>query len=227
MRILGIDTSTWSGSIAIVDDSLIKGEVGLHVEITHADKIMVSIDFLLNQLQRTMEDFDGIAVSTGPGSFTGIRIGMATAKGLAMAIEKPLVGISSLHAMAETFFMNGYLCPFIDAGREEVYACCFKREGQLIWKMGSESVVDPIKFVKNQKGEPLHIFGSGADRYREKIETISRGRYYLWPFTHYIAPSIARLGGHLIQENEVPLFKPNYLRKSDAELQRDLQEKNR
>ncbi len=226
MRVLGIDTTTWSGSIAIVEDSYIKGEVGLRTEITHANKIMVAIDFLLNQFQKTMKDFEGIAVSTGPGSFTGIRIGIATAKGLAMASQKPLIGISTLHAMAESFITNGFLCPFIDAGRGEVYACCYKREGNLLWKMEEESIADPVEFLKNIKGKPLHIFGTGADRYKEKIESINRGRYLFWPFNHYIAPYVARLGGHRLQENRVPLFKPNYIRKSDAELHKGQREES-
>lgn len=226
MRILGIDTATWSGSVAIIEDSLIVGEVGLFEKITHADKIMVTIDFLLNQLHRTIESFDAIAVSTGPGSFTGIRIGIATAKGLALAIQKPLVGISTLHAMAGSFLMNGYLCPLLDAGRGEVYACCFKREGHLLWKMGEETVADPVPFIKSVKRNPLHIFGTGAERYKDDIEANNRGSYHVWPFMHYLAPSIAKLGSNLLRDNKVPPLKPNYIRKSDAELQRKQREKN-
>lgn len=227
MRVLGIDTATWSGSVALIEDVLTKGEVGLHAEITHANKLMVAIDFLLSNLSVTPDDLDGFAVSAGPGSFTGIRIGIGTAKGLAMALQKPLVGVSTLHAMAESFLMNGYLCPFIDAGRGEVYACCFQRKGNILRKSGEEMVTDPVGFLKSIQADDLHIFGTGAERYKNELEEINPGGYHLWSCSHYIAPSVARLGAKMLREKKIPPLKPNYMRRSDAELQREQRKKNK
>ncbi len=227
MRILGIDTATWFGSVAIVEDYFTQGEIGLHTEITHADKLMVAIDFLMKNLHLNPGDIDGFAVAVGPGSFTGIRIGIGTGKGLAMAIGRPLVGISTLHAMAESFLMEGFICPFIDAGRGEVYACCFKRKGNNLWKVSDETVANPIDFLESIRGDPLHIFGTGAERYKKDIERINKGKYRLWLFSNYIATAVSKLGAIMIDQEKASPLKPNYIRRSDAELHREQREGNK
>ena len=122
LRILAIETATRTGGVAIVEGNEVRGSLVLNTSKTHSERLLKAVDFLLGECTLKIADMDGIAVSLGPGSFTGVRIGLACAKGLAFASEKPLVGVSTLEALAlrsaETKIL---LCPIIDARRGEIF----------------------------------------------------------------------------------------------------------
>lgn len=221
MRILGLDTATCAGSVAVVEDDRLCGEVGIQAPATHADRLMSCVDFLLRNLSMTPAELDGIAVSTGPGSFTGLRIGMGTAKGLSLATGKPAVGVSTLLAMARSVCIDGFLAPLIDAGRGEVYGACYKRKGGRIIAVCQETVEDPLRFLERIDVPELFFFGTGAEKFRKEIDRIDSGRFRFFPSHPFIASPVAMLGLEILKEGKAGRLIPNYIRRSDAERQRE------
>lgn len=132
MLILAIDTATKIGSVALYEDKTgIIGEINLYVKVNHSNVIMKAVDSLFDLSGYTIKDVDKIAVTTGPGSFTGIRIGVAIAKGLAYSLKKPIIGINELDVLAETGEeREGLIVPLIDARKERVYYSQYKYENR-------------------------------------------------------------------------------------------------
>jgi tRNA threonylcarbamoyladenosine biosynthesis protein TsaB len=128
MKVLAIETATIAGSAAVVDDELgLIGEVRVDVRVAHAERLMPSIQWLMESSRTSIKDIDAFAISIGPGSFTGLRIGLSTAKGLAYAAKKPLVPVRTLDAFARTLpYCRHMICPMFDARRNEVYAAFYK-----------------------------------------------------------------------------------------------------
>ncbi len=217
MIILGVDTATWAGSVALADENRILGIMGFYVESTHSGRLMNSIDFLLKSLKMNVKELDGVAVSAGPGSFTGLRIGIGATKGLALALHKPAVGVSTLKAMACSIKTGDLLCPLIDAGRGEVYGCCYRLEEHDLAMVHNEVVIDPIELLNAVGDADICVFGTGAEKHRPQIERASAGK--IIQFDHFIAPAVARLGLEHIREGRIAPLTPYYIRKSDAELQ--------
>ena len=126
MKILAFETSTPFGSLALLDENRIYGEKMFHSERTHSERLLPFVDELLSQLSISLSDIDCFAVATGPGSFTGLRIGLATVKALALAHQKPVIGISTLEALSlNGLFYPGIVCPLLEGGREEFYAAAY------------------------------------------------------------------------------------------------------
>ena len=120
---LALDTASPTGSVALVQGECLLGESLLNLKTTHSERLLGVVDRLLEGLGCTLDQLDALAVVRGPGSFTGLRVGMATAKGLALALELPLVGISSLAALAANApFARMPVCALLDARKDEVYA---------------------------------------------------------------------------------------------------------
>jgi tRNA threonylcarbamoyladenosine biosynthesis protein TsaB len=128
MRVLAIDTSTMLGGVAIVDElSGVVVEVRLNVKSTHSERLMTTIDYALKQSGYTISDMDFFAVATGPGSFTGLRIGLSTVKGLSYATGKPIVSVPTLEALTRNFpFCRYPVCTMLDARKKEIYAALFE-----------------------------------------------------------------------------------------------------
>ena len=134
MRIMGIESSGLAASVAVVEDGLLKGEFTLCNKLTHSETLLPMLKDLLGFLKLEPEDMDAIAVSAGPGSFTGLRIGAATAKGLALAANRPIVRISSLSSLAFNCVNAGssIVCPIMDARRGQVYTAAFQESLEVI-----------------------------------------------------------------------------------------------
>ena len=129
MLVLGIETSTTQGGVAIIDADRVLCESVLNVEVTHSERLLPAIDRALGEARVSLEALGGIAVSIGPGSFTGLRIGLSTAKGLAYATGLSLVGVSTLEAMARALpAARWQICQVLDARKQEVYAALFRHE---------------------------------------------------------------------------------------------------
>ncbi len=178
MKILGIDTSTPIGSVALIDDDAIVAEHTLNIVQTHSSRLMPAIDTVLKWGNITPNDLDGCAVGIGPGSFTGIRIGVATAKSLCYAVDKPIVGVSTLEAIAYNLrWTDGIVCPILDARRSEIYGAIF--HGGTPWERLSDDLCLPIEtFLDELEGhisqDSMLIFvGDGlvtyGDTIREKL----------------------------------------------------------
>ena len=139
MKILGIDTSTPIGSVALIDGENLVAEHTLNIVQAHSSRLMPAIDRVLKWGNITADALDGCAVGIGPGSFTGIRIGVATIKSLCYALDKPIVGISTLEAIAYNLrWTNGVVCPLLDARRSEVYGAIF--DGGTEWQRLSDDL---------------------------------------------------------------------------------------
>ncbi len=127
MKLLGIETSTRTGSVAIVDEEEVIAEYALNIKETHTARLMPAIDHILKGAHLTIHQMDAVAVSLGPGSFTGLRIGLAAAKGLCLALRKPLMGIPTLDAFAHNICCPSHLiCPLLDARKGEVYTALYR-----------------------------------------------------------------------------------------------------
>ena len=144
MKILGIDTSTPIGSVALIDDDNIVAEHTLNIVQAHSSRLMPAIDTVLKWGEVTPDALDGCAVGIGPGSFTGIRIGVATAKSLCYAVDKPIVGVSTLEAIAYNLrWTDGFVCPILDARRREIYGSVF--HGGAEWQRLTDDLCLPIE----------------------------------------------------------------------------------
>src|SRR2546428_9468073 len=130
MRLLAVETSTLAGGAALLDGELVVGEYALDVSRTHSERLMGAIDRLLTDAGWTVRDLEGLAVSVGPGSFTGLRIGLSTVKGLALALSIPIVAVPTLDAMAALLpFAALPVCPVLDTSNSEVYALLYQWDG--------------------------------------------------------------------------------------------------
>ena len=164
--ILCLETATPSCSVALVH----KGEVLACEEDpkgqNHSEKITLFIDSVMKKAGISYNDLDAVAVSMGPGSYTGLRIGVSTAKGICYAVSKPLIAVETLHAMAYGCKNNGILIPMIDARRMEVYAAIFDENINKI-KDTEAVIIDENSFADLKKDHHLYLFGDGADKCAE------------------------------------------------------------
>ena len=226
MKILALETATIAGSVAVVDDikGLI-GEVRVDVRVAHSERLMPSIEWLLNASGLTINDIDAIGVSIGPGSFTGLRIGLSTAKGLAFSTGKPLVPVKTLDAFARTLVYCSYtICPMLDARKNEVYAGLYKWEGDLCNNIVPGTAVDPEELLNKIKGSgPILFTGDGALKYREVIEKILKKDAIFAP-SYRMSPaasSVAEIAFEILEQGGLPdpvSIVPFYIRKSEAEV---------
>lgn len=169
MRILAVQTATPAGSVALTDEGRLLGELFLDVRRPHGEWLLRAIDQLLNEAGMSVGDLDGFGVTVGPGSFTGLRVGLATVKGLAMATGKPIAGVSTLRTLAlQAPHAVSPVCTLLDARKKEVYAGTFVwREGEPC-SIGPEKVLPPERLLEELTG-PLLFVGDGATVYRPLI----------------------------------------------------------
>lgn len=173
MFALGVDTSTDWLSAAVCDDAAVLSEVTFEAGRRHAERIVDTIDRALRAAGRELRDLDLLAVAHGPGSFTGIRIGVATLKGLALGANKPLVGVSSLRALARATITDAdFLCPLLDARMDEVFGATFRRAGDSLTEVKAERV-GPIEGFVSELPANAVIFGDGAARYADRLRAVA------------------------------------------------------
>jgi tRNA threonylcarbamoyladenosine biosynthesis protein TsaB len=246
MIILAIETSTMLGGIAIVDDlSGMIAEVRLNVKSTHSERLMTEIDHALKQAGIKVSDIDVFAVSIGPGSFTGLRIGLSTVKGLSYVSGKPIVTVPTLEALAWNFPYCRYpVCTMLDARKKEVYSALFKWENDGFIRLIEEV---PIKVDKllgriNESDPPLPPFSKGGEEgfsdkkvvftgegsliYRDKIIEVM-GDKAIFATADKMVSSPANVASIGIKKaikgefSEPVSLVPFYLRKSEAEIKRN------
>jgi tRNA threonylcarbamoyladenosine biosynthesis protein TsaB len=227
MKILAIETSTMLGGVAIMGDT--EGliiETRLNVKRTHSERLMTEVEHALKQAGMVVSDIDVFGVAIGPGSFTGLRIGLSTVKGFSYATGRPIVSVPSLEAFAWNFPYSVHpVCPLLDARRKEVYAAVFRWEDNGFVRVVSEQSVRLSDLLRNLQG-PVLFAGEGAGLYREAILEI-KGGHALFPPPHSSVPSpanVAYLGLKKALQgdfSEPVSLVPLYLRKSEAERKRD------
>ena len=218
MKILGIDTSSSSLSVAVMDDDLLKGEFTLNHKLTHSEQMMPLLDSLLSQLELKMSDIDLIGVSVGPGSFTGIRIGVAAANAMAMAIDIPVVGISSLEAMAYTAGETAYtIVSTFDAQRDRFYFNAYRFENSELKALEAEDVLEKEDLIKKLESyDKVLLLGDAVFINEELPLNVKKAKRAV----RYVrASSVCELAHRDYLLGKTGFAVPVYLRKSQAEIQ--------
>jgi tRNA threonylcarbamoyladenosine biosynthesis protein TsaB len=219
-----LDTATEMGGVALLEDNVLQAQAQIRVIKTHAGQIWETIAFLLDQAGWELRDIDLWAVTVGPGSFTGLRIGLATIKGLALATEKPMIGLSTLEVLASSFAYSPHLiCPVVDARKKEVFAAFFRPAGDgKVTMSGSPRNIKPMILVKEIK-EPVLLVGNGACQYAALFKD-GLGPWALFPepHLHLLSPfSLGVMAWTRFQQGARSApeeISPLYIRPSDAEL---------
>lgn len=226
--LLAVETSTTTSSVAIVSAEGVRVEITLGLTSSHSDSILGAIDHALAQASLGISDLAGLAVSAGPGSFTGLRIGLATVKGLAEAHPLPIVALSSLEVLA----MNApagemRVCPALDARKGEIYAALYAWEAEAAgWRtLIGEGAWSPDALAKklHDAGGNVLLLGDGAVAYKAQLASTlgKRARFVPGPANQPRAAWVGWLGLDRLAEGrtEDPLtLVPRYLRQSEAEL---------
>lgn len=222
-RCLTVDTSTSCSSVAISRGDSLEAEIVLNISRHHTETLMVSIDHLLKSTALTLADIDFFAIVLGPGSFTGLRVGVATVKGLALATGRPVVGISSLRMLAMQLpFCRHPVCAMLDARKKEVYAGFFDCHAALPGLLHEEVVSRPEKILAEIETTAVFI-GSGAETYRDRIVELLGDRAFVVPAVMNAprASSAAILAWHDFTQGKTlapDKLLPRYIRLSEAEI---------
>ncbi len=227
MIVLAIETATEVGSLCIYDSQRgLLAELTLGPVVRHSQALMTGVDFLLKQTGIDIMEIDFYAVSVGPGSFTGLRVGLSTAKGLAFGTGRPIVEVPTLEAMALTRVPERrFICPMLDARKKEVYGAVFRWDGRGLERLLSETVGPVEDILKAIPGECV-LLGSGAQVYRERIINYLGDRADFVPSEQNcpLARSVAALGLSLAEHSErrkdPEVVVPLYIRPSEAELKK-------
>lgn len=228
MKILSLDSSGLVASTAVVEDNNLIAEYTVNYKKTHSQTLLPMLDEIVRMTETQLKDVDAIAVAKGPGSFTGLRIGLATAKGLALALDKPIVGIPTLEGLAMNLCGTEHLvCPLMDARRNQVYTGIYRFDGTelMIVKDQVAVAIDDIITALNQIGEKVIFLGNGVDVYRSCIEEKIAIPYQFAP-AHLNKQSAGAVGVRGLQYlqkgmiEDADTFAPEYLRVSQAERER-------
>ena len=236
MKILGIDTSGLVGAVAIADGDLLLSQFSIQYKTTHSEILMPMLDDICKKIHLDLKSIDVIAVAKGPGSFTGLRIGSATAKGLALALDKPIIPIPTVDGIAYNLYgVEKIICPMMDARRNQVYTGLYtfaagtpegkslerKFEMQIIHEQFATSVEDIASRI-NEIGKPVVLLGDGVPVYRDQIDKLLKVPYSIAPMhqNRQNAAALVSLAmqyaseGRMVSADE---FAPDYLRLSQAE----------
>lgn len=230
MKILAIESSAMVASVAIVDEQSVLAEYTINHKKTHSQTLLSMIDEIVEMTETKLEEIDAIAVSGGPGSFTGLRIGSATAKGLGLALNKPLIHIPTMDAMAYNFAgSNRVVCPMMDARRQQVYTGIYQCGNAFnILKEQDVVMIQDLVNELNEMNREVVLLGDGVPVNLKYIEENMKVPYVIAP-VHQNRSRGAAVGALALQyyaEGKMENARehlPNYLRPSQAE--RELQEK--
>ncbi len=224
MKILAIETATVAGSVAIVDDAVgLIGEVRVDVKAAHAERLMPAVEWLLKSSMMSIDAIDAFAISIGPGSFTGLRIGLSTVKGFAYATGKPVISVPTLDAFTASLpFCSFLICPMLDARKSEVYAALYKWDGGALSKLMPETVISPSELLKMIDQKTVFA-GEGAKIYRELISRTLQDKAVFAPASRMSpsASAVAEIALEKLKQGDIAdpvTLIPLYIRKSEAEL---------
>jgi tRNA threonylcarbamoyladenosine biosynthesis protein TsaB len=216
MKILGLDTSTPIGSVGLIDGEHLIAEHTLNITQAHSSRLMPALAQVLEWGGLTVQELDACAVGIGPGSFTGVRIGVGTVKSLCYAIQKPLVGVSTLEAIAYNVrYTEGRICPILDARRGEVYGAIFHGGREL--KRTSEDLCETIEKLLERLDAPAVFVGDGLGKYGDTVKQ-KLGEDAIFADALFNVPrgtSIARIGYQRLQAGQSDdcfSLIPNYVR---------------
>ena len=230
MKILAIDSSSIAGSVALYEDDEIKYKDISHDKRTHSETLLPMIDKLKSETNLDLSTIDAIAITGGPGSYTGLRIGGATAKGLGLALDKPIINVPTMEALAYNACESNILvCPMMDARRERVFTGLYKFDDKQIEVIKDQCVLTIDELV-SEIDEPVLFLGDGVDAYREMLdEKVKVEHFFAAEEDNSVkASSFVKLAKEFFDEGKFESadeHKPDYLMLSQAE--RELKEKQK
>lgn len=232
MKILGIDTSTMAANVAVLEDDKLICEYTINTKKTHSQKLMPMIENMLKLSDLEIKDIDAIAICVGPGSFTGLRIGMATAKAMAHVNNIPLIGVNSLEILGTNMDLcNRKICSILDAQRNQVYMNKYILEDNKIKELEEISIkpIDELLEELSSNDEQWVLVGEAVYKYKEKIESISNITIPSPANNITKASSLCLVGRDKMLANEDVYncydINPMYIRKSQAEEQYEEKQK--
>lgn len=234
MKVLALDSSGLVASVALVEDDNLLGEYTINYKKTHSQTLLPMLDEVAGMVELDLNSIDVIAVSAGPGSFTGLRIGSATAKGMALALNKPIVSVPTVDALAYNLWGSSeVICPLMDARRQQTYTGLYEFQGEEFTVIEPQCVVmiqDIIEKI-NSLGRKVIFLGDGVAVFKEYIEENCKVPFSFAPAhqNKQRASSVAVLGMELCRQGKAQPaaeHKPDYLRASQAERERQENQKD-
>ena len=228
MKILGLDSSGIVASVAIVEDENLIAEYTVNYKKTHSQTLLPMLDELVKMTELDLDTIDAIAVAAGPGSFTGLRIGSATAKGLGLALKKPLVEIPTVDALAYNLYdSRALICPIMDARRSQVYTGIYCFQDHKLVTLEEQMAVPAAELIEklNERGKAVIFLGDGVPVFAKTIEETLKVPYSFAPahVNKQRAVAVATLAQLYVKEGKVVTAMehvPEYLRVSQAERER-------
>ena len=228
MRVLALDSSGIVASVAVVEDDTLVAEYTVNYKKTHSQTLLPMLDEIVKMTELDLKAIDAIAVAKGPGSFTGLRIGSATAKGLGLALDKPLVGIPTVEALAYNLYdVNGLICPIMDARRKQVYTGIYRYEDHRLMTVKDQMAVgiEELLSMLNDMGEAVTFLGDGVPVFKDIIADKLTVPFSFAPahLSRQRAGAVGALGVLYYKEGRIETaaeHKPDYLRVSQAERER-------
>lgn len=235
MKILAMDSSGLVASATLATEDAILAEYTTNYKKTHSQTLLPMIDEIVRMTETNLTEVDAIAVTAGPGSFTGLRIGSATAKGMGQALNKPLIAVPTTEVLAWNLCgAEAVLCPLMDARRSQVYTGLYRwnKENETMDCLLSQRAVavEDIISEVNRLGQPVLYLGDGADAYHTVLEEKTKTAYSFAPvhMSKQRAASLAACAFGYAKEGRTVSaaeFVPTYLRKSQAEREREEKER--
>ncbi len=229
MKILGIDSSGLVASVAVMEDDVLLGEYTLNYKKTHSQTLLPMLDELKGMLELEMDSVDAIAVAAGPGSFTGLRIGSATAKGLGLALNKPLISVPTVDALAYNLWGHkSFICPVMDARRNQTYTGLYFFDGanefHTVVEQCAVDIHEILELINKEK-HPVTFLGDGVPVFKDAIAQSLEVPFDFAPagMNRQRASALCLLGQKYYKEGKTVSaadFRPDYLRLSQAERER-------
>ncbi|MCU6736642.1 tRNA (adenosine(37)-N6)-threonylcarbamoyltransferase complex dimerization subunit type 1 TsaB [Diplocloster agilis] len=233
MKILALDSSGLVATVAVVEDDNLLAEYTVHYKKTHSQTLLPMLDTIASMIELDLDSIDAIAVAKGPGSFTGLRIGSATAKGLGLALNKPLIGIPTVDGLAYNLYgTDKLICPLMDARRSQVYTGIYEFVKEEFHVLDAQMAV-PIEEIAhrlNGYGREVIFLGDGVPVFSERLAELMQVPYTFAPAhmnkqrasaVAVLALSYAKAG----KTETAEAHMPDYLRPSQAEREREEREK--
>lgn len=228
MKILGIDSSGLVASAAVVADDSLVAEFTVNNKQTHSQTLLPMIDKVVEMSGIRLEELDGIAVAAGPGSFTGLRIGSSTAKGMALVLNKPIIPVPTLEGLAyRAALAEGVICPLMDARRNQVYTGIYQMQDDRLLCLKEQTAEDIFEVIDslNKLNQKVTFLGDGVPVHKSVLEERLTVPYQIAPshLNRQSAAAVAALGTLYLAEGKTETaaaHKPVYLRQSQAERER-------
>lgn len=223
MNILAVDTTTFAGSVALLKKKELLAEFNMDSSLTYSERLLPAVDFILKINKMKIKDMDGFALAVGPGSFTGIRIGLSAVKSFSYASEKLVAPVSTLKALAWKlrYPLGRLLCPLLDAKKGEIFASLYESKDNKLDEVIPQGVYSPDHFFSLLPAHRVIFFiGNGVNAYREMIFQYLKDKARFSHRSSFIAHEIGLLGYEIMRKKKgvsAQQLEPLYFRKSQAE----------